>query len=361
MSKKHLYILLALLVLGALIVSCGPAPVTPTAAAATAEVVATAEPGVTTIRWFVGPGAGGNPEEIKKEKAFVEKFNAENPQYQLVLDIVQNAVAYDVLKTQIASGNAPDIVGPVGIRGFYSFEGAWLDVGALAEKYNYDYSDYDPSLVKFLTWATWARWASLRDLSFRALVQQGPVRRSRPSLPAPQGTARSSQDKEWNFDTLRELAMQLTQDETGKTPTTPSSTPIRSSSSVTTRMWTDLRGELRSSERAASSARTADGRPSDVWKTAARWYFDGVWKDHFIPVRQLRQQRPAGPGQHLRLRQRGDDPHPHLVHVLLPESELGRRRHSVLQRQHHRQDARGHLRHPQDGARIRMPPSRFWR
>ena len=34
---------------------------------------------------------------------------------------VQNATAYDVLKTQIASGDMLDIVGPVGIRGLASF------------------------------------------------------------------------------------------------------------------------------------------------------------------------------------------------------------------------------------------------
>jgi len=81
---------------------------------------------VTEIRWFIGLGAGGNPEEQEKENAFVEKFNADHDEYELVLDIVPNETAYDVLKTQIASGDVPDIVGPVGVRGLWSFEGAWL-------------------------------------------------------------------------------------------------------------------------------------------------------------------------------------------------------------------------------------------
>ena len=70
------------------------------------------------IRWFIGLGAGGNPEEMAKEQAFVEKFNAKyGDKYCLAADIVPNTTAYDVLKTQIASGDVPDIVGPVGIRG----------------------------------------------------------------------------------------------------------------------------------------------------------------------------------------------------------------------------------------------------
>jgi multiple sugar transport system substrate-binding protein len=104
----------------------------------------------TRVRWYIGLGAGGNPEEIEKETAFVEKFNSlYGDQYCLVMDIVQNATAYDVLKTQIASGDMPDIVGPVGIRGMANFEGAWLDLTPFIEQSNYDLSDFNPELVKF--------------------------------------------------------------------------------------------------------------------------------------------------------------------------------------------------------------------
>ena len=40
------------------------------------------------VRWFIGLGAGGNPEEIEKEEAFVEEFNAKyGDQYKLVMDL----------------------------------------------------------------------------------------------------------------------------------------------------------------------------------------------------------------------------------------------------------------------------------
>ena len=39
----------------------------------------------------------------------------------LSLEIYQNTTAYDILSTQIAAGNPPDIIGPVGFRGFYSY------------------------------------------------------------------------------------------------------------------------------------------------------------------------------------------------------------------------------------------------
>jgi len=290
MTKRTATLISAVIVLSlltALLGACAPAPATTVAPAATVEEQqpqATTAPGVTEIRWFVGLGAGGNPEEIEKEKAFVEKFNAENPQYKLVLDIVQNAVAYDVLKTQIASGNAPDIVGPVGIRGFYSFEGAWLDVAPLAEKYSFDYSDYDPTLVNFLTLGNMGQVGLPFAIYPSALWYNKDLFDEAGLAYPPHKVGDQYEGKEWNFDTLREVAMQLTQDEVGNTPDMPDFDPDKIVQFGYDAMWTDLRGEF--TFFGAGSFVADDGVTAvlpDVWKTAAHWYFDGTWTDHFIP------------------------------------------------------------------------------
>jgi ABC-type glycerol-3-phosphate transport system substrate-binding protein len=56
---------------------------------------------------------GGCPEQIDAQNAAVEQFNATHDDIELVIEIVQNDVAYDTLATQISSGNGPDIVGLV--------------------------------------------------------------------------------------------------------------------------------------------------------------------------------------------------------------------------------------------------------
>ena len=48
----------------------------------------------------------------------------------LSLEIYRNAVAYDTLATQIATGNAPDIIGPIGIRALQSFGDQLLDLSS---------------------------------------------------------------------------------------------------------------------------------------------------------------------------------------------------------------------------------------
>ncbi|MCJ7727443.1 MAG: sugar ABC transporter substrate-binding protein, partial [Actinobacteria bacterium] len=92
------------------------------------------------VRWFVGLGAGSDEGTFAPQEAVVEEINAAQDKYELVLTIVDNDVAYDTLAIQIAAYNAPDIVGPVGIRGRDSFYGAWLDMQPLIDASNYDLS-----------------------------------------------------------------------------------------------------------------------------------------------------------------------------------------------------------------------------
>jgi multiple sugar transport system substrate-binding protein len=51
------------------------------------------------IRWFVGLGAGAQPEQIAAQEAVVEEFNASQSEIVLVLETVENDVAYETLAT----------------------------------------------------------------------------------------------------------------------------------------------------------------------------------------------------------------------------------------------------------------------
>jgi len=65
--------------------------------------------GRTTVRWFVGLGSGTDNYQIDAQKAFVANYDATNNDgISIQLEIVPNNTAYDVLKTEIEAGNAPD-------------------------------------------------------------------------------------------------------------------------------------------------------------------------------------------------------------------------------------------------------------
>ena len=76
-------------------------------------------------------------------------FNESHDDIELVLEIVDYDTAFDVMSTQIAGGNAPDIVGPVGVSGAEAFHGQWLDLTDLIESTGYDTSQFSEGAVEF--------------------------------------------------------------------------------------------------------------------------------------------------------------------------------------------------------------------
>ena len=160
---------LALLAVVALLVTaCGTAapPAASTSAAPSSVAVAspTAPPAVTpeplpptgpgpnggvVVRWFVGLGAGGQPQQLQAESEFVNAFNASQKDVYIALEIQNNNVAANLLKTQIAAGNAPDIIGPVGVEGLNLFRDQLLDLQPLIDSTGYGVEGVDPKLVEF--------------------------------------------------------------------------------------------------------------------------------------------------------------------------------------------------------------------
>jgi multiple sugar transport system substrate-binding protein len=314
--RKASYFITLLFIASLVLTSCGPteAPAATTAPEPTTASEPTTAPEPTEppvvgegieIRWFIGLGAGGNPEEIEKEEVFVEAFNAKyGDKYRLVMDIVPNETAYDVLKTQIASGDVPDIVGPVGVRGLASFEGAWLDLSPYIEQSNYDLSDFPAELVEFYQFGTGqqlflpfavypsAMWYN-KDLFDEAGLEYPPHEWGAPY----------ADGDEWTWDKLRDLAMFLTVDAEGNDATMEEFDPDNIIQFGYDAQWQDIRADW--TYFGAASFVGSDGKAAmpDVWREAAQWYYDGMWVDHFIPNGSyvnsdlLAQGNPFGSGK----------------------------------------------------------------
>ena len=106
------------------------------------------------VRWYVGLGSGTNPAQIALQQTVVNDFNKLQDERTdgkmpilLSLEIVQNSTATDILKTEIASGSAPDLIGPVGIKGRAGFAGQFLDMTPLIASAGYDMTQYPEKLV----------------------------------------------------------------------------------------------------------------------------------------------------------------------------------------------------------------------
>jgi len=241
------------------------------------------------VRWFVGLGIGSDEPTFAPQQAVVDEFNASQDKYELVLEIVDNEVAYDTLATQIAAGNAPDIVGPVGIRGRDSFFGAWLDLQPFIDKYNYDLSDFDPALVDFYMvqeegqlGLPFGIFPSFMIYNFDLFDEAGlnyPPANYGEKYVWPDGT-----EAEWNMDALRELAMVLTVDANGNDATSPDFDTENIVQFGFMNQWTDPRGIgtfFGPGSFLADDDVTA--QIPEPWQAAWKWTYDGWWNDWFIP------------------------------------------------------------------------------
>ena len=172
------------------------------------------------IRWYVGLGAGTDAPLVAAQEEIVADFNASQDGIELVLEIVDNAQAYDVLSTQIAAGNAPDIVGPMGIRGRASFPGAWMDLSSLIEANNYDLSDFDPALVDFYK-VEGAGQLGIPFAVFPSFLMYNVELFDEAGIPYPPSAYGEpyvdweGNEHEWNIDTLSEVAKILSVDVNG--------------------------------------------------------------------------------------------------------------------------------------------------
>jgi multiple sugar transport system substrate-binding protein len=235
------------------------------------------------VRWFVGLGTGSRDEQIKPQEKIVADFNKSQDEVELVLEIVANAQAYDILATQIAAGNAPDIVGPIGVRGRESFKGAWLDLKPLVDKTKYDLSDFDNAMVDFYH----VEGEGLLGLPFGIYPSFIFVNKDlfdEAGLPyPPQKYGDKYEGKEWNMDTLRELALKLTVDKNGNDATEPGFDKENIAQFGFGVQWTDMRGFGTFFGPASLVGKDGKAQIPEVWKEAFRWFQNAMWKDYFHP------------------------------------------------------------------------------
>ena len=240
------------------------------------------------IRWYVGLGAGTDAPLVAAQEAVVADFNESQDEIELVLEIVDNAQAYDVLSTQIAAGNAPDIVGPMGIRGRASFPGAWLDLTPQIEANNYDLSDFDPALIDFyrvegegqlgIPFAVFPSFLMYNvDLFDEAGIPYPPSAYGEPY------TDWEGNEHEWNTDALAAVAKILSVDINGNDATMEEYDTGNIVQFGYGNQFTDVRG--RATLFGSANFVDADGNAviPDAWREAEQWYHNAMWNDYFYP------------------------------------------------------------------------------
>ncbi len=247
-----------------------------------------------TITWFIGLGAGGQPEHQEAQNRVMEEFNATHDDIQLEIIVADFDVSRDTLSTLIAAGNAPDIIGPVGIGGSNDYEGTFLDLDPIVEELDYDLSRWDPALVDFyrdpeegLTALPFATYPSFiyfnRDLFDAAGVDYPPQEFGAPY----------ADGDEWNVEKLREIAMQLTLDANGNNALSDDFDPRNIVQFGYAPQWwgDDIRSAVTSPFGAGSFWDGESGQAvmPENWAEGIRWIYRAWHEDYFAPNYEYQQ------------------------------------------------------------------------
>jgi multiple sugar transport system substrate-binding protein len=279
----------AAVALGLVLAACGATPAAESQPATSeSEAPPASEPAAEAveIEWYVGLGTGENEEQIPAEEAVVEAFNAANPDVHLTLTVVDNTEASDTLATRIAAGDAPDIIGPIGIRGLQSFGDQLLDIGPYIESSGVDLSEIDQSLID--VYNVDGKQLGIPMAVYSSFIYYNKTLFDEAELAyPPHDVGEQYEGQDWTWATVRDLAMKLTVDADGNDATSPDFDPENvvqygldaQFTENDARAWSTIFG-------GSGSAVADDGTTAqwpDNWRQGLQFFDDGIWTDHFIP------------------------------------------------------------------------------
>ncbi|HEX2626618.1 MAG TPA: extracellular solute-binding protein [Candidatus Limnocylindrales bacterium] len=255
------------------------------------------------LRWYCCLGTGQDATQVPVENQVAADFSKKAPGSTLKFEAVTYDQARDTLSTQLGGGNAPDIVGPNGFGGFNAFEGQWLDLAPYITKSNYDLTQFAQSSVDFYKSADGqigipfdvypsVLWYK-KDMFTEAGLAEPPHKYG-DKYTMPDGS-----QVEWNYDTLKKIALILTVDKNGKDATQAGFDPKNIVQYGFEPQRDDLRGLA--AYWAPGTLVGSDGKTAtipDAWKVAWKYFYDGMWTDHFIMTDAVFQSDKFGGGEY---------------------------------------------------------------
>ena len=266
-------------------VACGGAQ---SSAPTSSESAAPSAGGVVEIRWYCCLGGGGVDETMATEDAVVAAFNDSHPNIKVVREVVAYQAARDQLSNEISGGNAPDIVGPVGVGGSEAFHGQWLDLTDLIATNNYDLTQYAEGTVDFynvggegqigLPFAVYPTILFYQKDMFEEAGLNEPPHNYGDQYEMPDGTM-----VDWDYDAIDEIAKLMSVDANGNNATSADF----DKTNIVQFGFEPYRDDVRGlgANFGAGSLVGADGTTAEIpgpWQAAWEWYYRAMWDDYTV-------------------------------------------------------------------------------
>jgi multiple sugar transport system substrate-binding protein len=260
---------------------------------------ATASRPKTRVVWFIGIGAGSQPNQLQVEQAFADKYNATNTDnISLQLTVISAGAADDTIAKELARNGGSDIVGPIGIQARAGLPGYFLALDDLIARNHTDLSAYPPALQKTFKNAA-GQYEGLPYDEYPAFIFYNKdlfKAAGLPDLPTQVGEKYMGQD--WTWGELATIAKQLTLDVNYRKSTDAGFDPTNIRQyGFDAQLVNDLRRfgtAFGAGSYVATDGKTAQIPP--VWEQAWKWYYDAMWTSHFAPTDAQRSAADMGAG-----------------------------------------------------------------
>ncbi len=218
--------------------------------------------------------------------AVVDRFNNSQEAIQLILELLQGDI--HTLADEYASGDGPDIVGPLTRPAWSYLPVAWLDLAPWIRSEGYDLSQFPSQLVGADKTGSRMSLPFIVDPSalvyntelFDAAGLENPPAAYGDTYRMPDGT-----EVEWTWDAVRDVARLLTLDGGGKNAADPGFDELNIRQYGFTWQFQN-HPNYWGSYWAGGSMVAAGGlkgdykaQVPDAWRAAWRWTYDAIWSD----------------------------------------------------------------------------------
>jgi multiple sugar transport system substrate-binding protein len=241
------------------------------------------EKGPVTIRWFIGLGNSGQPNQIEAARDFVERFNETHK--DVVLELVLGLMDPESeLENMMSAGDAPEIVGPTGAWGRRAFEHEFMDLTPLIASHDVDTSAWEPGLLQLLNEGR-DGLIGLPYLINPAFIFYNKDIFARAGLPdLPRHVGETYLGKPWDWNTLTDIAARLTLDEKGRQSTDPAFDSSKIAQWGMDFQWWDGRRIAAVFGAGSLVNQNGDAQIPAVWREAWNRYYDAIWSRHIVPT-----------------------------------------------------------------------------
>lgn len=248
------------------------------------------------VVWFIGLGTGTSQEQFEVEERIANEFNQSQDEIELIPYCSCGSItATDILATMIASGEAPDIVGPVSPQAAGAFADHILDLQPLIDSTGYDLSQFPSDSVEMYRTAEGGLWGLPfafypgvlyynADMFDAAGLNYPPTEVGTPYL-MPDGT-----ELPWDYDTVRIIGKLLTLDANGHNATDPAFDSTQIVQYGFMHQWQDQRSNWHTFGPALLVDETGQVTINEAWRAQTHWQWESIWQDHITPTNAIVSQ-----------------------------------------------------------------------